>query len=496
MISKVLIANRGEIALRVIKTCKALGIKTVAVYSDEDVHSLHVKNATEAYHIGEAAPAKSYLNQEKILEVMLSSGADAVHPGYGFLSENDDFARLCEKNKINFIGPSADSMNLCGDKMRCKEAMLKAKVPTVPGSPGLVKDADEAEKIANEIGYPVMLKSVYGGGGRGIRIVNTDQELQDGYETVTAESIAAVGKSAIIVEKFLEKTRHIEYQMCRDHHGNAVHLFERECSIQRRNQKLIEQTPSPAVDEAKREEIGELVVKAAEAVDYTNLGTAEFLRADNGEFYFIEINARLQVEHPISEMVSGLDFVKLQLDIANGEPLPFKQSDLKMNGYAIECRINAEDTFLDFAPSTGHVPNVTIPSGPSVRCDTYLYPGCTVSPFYDSLMAKLVTWGQTFEESRLRMLNALNDFYIQGVETSIPLYKTILKTDEYKNGQLSTDFLKRFGIIDRLKEDLKNQRKDKQLAAIAAAVMHSTFYQSRVKSSTVTNPRWKSRMDR
>jgi len=496
MISKVLIANRGEIALRVIKTCKALGIKTVAVYSDEDRNSLHVKKATESYHIGEAAPAKSYLNQEKILEVMLSSGTDAVHPGYGFLSENDDFARLCEKNKINFIGPSADSMNLCGDKMRCKEAMLKAKVPTVPGSPGLVKDADEAEKIANEIGYPVMLKSVYGGGGRGIRIVNTDQELQDGYETVTAESIAAVGKSAIIVEKFLEKTRHIEYQMCRDHHGNAVHLFERECSIQRRNQKLIEQTPSPAVDEAKREEIGELVVKAAEAVDYTNLGTAEFLRADNGEFYFIEINARLQVEHPISEMVSGLDFVKLQLDIANGEPLPFKQSDLKMNGYAIECRINAEDTFLDFAPSTGPVPNVTIPSGPSVRCDTYLYPGCTVSPFYDSLMAKLVTWGQTFEESRLRMLNALNDFYIQGVETSIPLYKTILKTDEYKNGQLSTDFLKRFGIIDRLKEDLKNQRKDKQIAAIAAAVMHSTFFQSRVKSSTVTNPRWKSRMDR
>ena len=496
MISKVLIANRGEIALRVIKTCKALGIKTVAVYSDEDRNSLHVKKATESYHIGEAAPAKSYLNQEKILEVMLSSGIDAVHPGYGFLSENDDFARLCEKNKINFIGPSADSMNLCGDKMRCKEAMLKANVPTVPGSPDLVKDADEAEKLANEIGYPVMLKSVYGGGGRGIRIVNTDQELQDGYETVTAESIAAVGKSAIIVEKFLEKTRHIEYQMCRDHHGNAVHLFERECSIQRRNQKLIEQTPSPAVDEAKREEIGELVVKAAEAVDYTNLGTAEFLRADNGEFYFIEINARLQVEHPISEMVSGLDFVKLQLDIANGEPLPFKQSDLKMNGYAIECRINAEDTFLDFAPSTGPVPNVTIPSGPSVRCDTYLYPGCTVSPFYDSLMAKLCTWGQTFEESRLRMLNALNDFYIQGVETSIPLYKTILKTDEYKNGQLTTDFLKRFGIIDRLKEDLKNQRKDKQLAAIAAAVMHSTFYQSRVKSSTITNPRWKSRMDR
>jgi len=491
MIEKVLIANRGEIALRVIKTCKALGIKTVAVFSDEDRNSLHVKNATESYYIGEAAPAKSYLNQEKILDVMLSSGTDAVHPGYGFLSENDDFARLCEKNKINFIGPSADSMNLCGDKMRCKEAMLKAKVPTVPGSPDLTKDADDAEKIANDIGYPVMLKSVYGGGGRGIRIVNTDQELRDAYETVTAESIAAVGKSAIIVEKFLEKTRHIEYQMCRDNHGNAVHLFERECSIQRRNQKLIEQTPSPVVDEAKREEIGELVVKAAEAVDYTNLGTAEFLRADNGEFYFIEINARLQVEHPISEMVSGLDFVKLQLDIANGEPLPFKQSDLKMNGYAIECRINAEDTFLDFAPSTGPIPDVTIPSGPNVRCDTYLYPGCTVSPFYDSLMAKLCTWGQTFEESRLRMLNALNDFYIQGVETSIPLYKTILKTDEYKNGQLSTDFLKRFGMIERLEEDLKNQKKEKQIPALASAIMYSEFFQSIVKSQNHSNSSWK-----
>ena len=491
MIEKVLIANRGEIALRVIKTCKALGIKTVAVFSDEDRNSLHVKNATESYHIGEAAPAKSYLNQEKILDVMLSSGADAVHPGYGFLSENDDFARLCEKNKINFIGPSADSMNLCGDKMRCKEAMLKAEVPTVPGSPGLVSDADEAEKIANEIGYPVLLKSVYGGGGRGIRLVTNDKELQEGFETVTSESIAAVGKSAIIVEKFLEKTRHIEYQMCRDHHGNAVHLFERECSIQRRNQKLIEQTPSPVVDETKRKEIGELVVKAAEAVDYTNLGTAEFLRADSGEFYFIEINARLQVEHPISEMVSGLDFVKLQLDIANGEPLPFKQSDLKMNGYAIECRINAEDTFLDFAPSTGPIPDVTIPSGPSVRCDTYLYPGCTVSPYYDSLMAKLVTWGQTFEESRLRMLNALNDFYIQGVETSIPLYKTIMKTDEYKNGQLTTDFLKRYDIINRLKEDIKNEIKEKQLPATAAAIMYSEFFQSKVKSSNESNSNWK-----
>ena len=495
MIEKVLIANRGEIALRVIRTCKALGIKTVAVYSDEDTNSLHVKQASEAYHIGEAAPAKSYLNQEKILDVMLSSGTDAVHPGYGFLSENDDFARLCEKNKITFIGPSADSMNLCGDKMECKAAMLKAEVPTVPGSPGLVKDADEAEKIANEIGYPVLLKSVYGGGGRGIRLVTTDQELREGFETVTGESIAAVGKSAIIVEKFLEKTRHIEYQMCRDHHGNTVHLFERECSIQRRNQKLIEQTPSPVVDAAKREEIGELVVKAAKAVDYTNLGTAEFLRADNGEFYFIEINARLQVEHPISEMVSGLDFVKLQIDIANGEPLPFKQKDLQMNGYAIECRINAEDTFLDFAPSTGPVPDVTIPAGPNVRCDTYLYPGCTVSPFYDSLMAKLCTWGPTFEESRTRMLTALNDMYVQGVETSIPLYKTILNSEEYKNGQLSTDFLKRYDMIDKLSEDLKKEKENKTEAALAAAIIHSEYFKSQVQSNSNNSANWKNKLD-
>ncbi len=495
MIEKVLIANRGEIALRVIRTCKALGIKTVAVYSDEDTNSLHVKQASEAYHIGEAAPAKSYLNQEKILDVMLSSGTDAVHPGYGFLSENDDFARLCEKNKITFIGTSADSMNLCGDKMECKAAMLKAEVPTVPGSPGLVKDADEAEKIANEIGYPVLLKSVYGGGGRGIRLVTTDQELREGFETVTGESIAAVGKSAIIVEKFLEKTRHIEYQMCRDHHGNTVHLFERECSIQRRNQKLIEQTPSPVVDAAKREEIGELVVKAAKAVDYTNLGTAEFLRADNGEFYFIEINARLQVEHPISEMVSGLDFVKLQIDIANGEPLPFKQKDLHMNGYAIECRINAEDTFLDFAPSTGPVPDVTIPAGPNVRCDTYLYPGCTVSPFYDSLMAKLCTWGPTFEESRTRMLTALNDMYVQGVETSIPLYKTILNSEEYKNGQLSTDFLKRYDMIDKLSEDLKKEKENKTEAALAAAIIHSEYFKSQVQSNSNNSANWKNKLD-
>ena len=488
MIEKILVANRGEIALRVMRTCSVTGIKSVAIFSDEDRDSLHVKRADESYYVGEAAPAKSYLNQERILDVVKASGADAVHPGYGFLSENDDFASLCEKNGITFIGPTATSMNLCGDKMRCKAAMLKADVPTVPGSPGLVADADEAMSIANDIGYPVLLKSVYGGGGRGIRLVNNDDDLRAAFESVTGESIAAVGKSAILVEKFLQKTRHIEYQMARDKHGNAVHLFERECSIQRRNQKLIEQTPSPVVDAETRERVGELVVRASEAVGYSNLGTAEFLRSDNGEFYFIEINARLQVEHPITELVSGLDLVKLQIDIANGEPLPFTQKDLRMNGYSIECRINAEDTFLDFAPSTGPVPRVTLPHGPGVRCDTYLYPGCSVSPYYDSLMAKLCTWGDTFEQSRLRMIAALGDFHVSGVQTSIPLYKTILATPEYIRGDLSTDFLARYDIIKRHAADLERERQQKALPALAAAAMKQAHLASRIK--TAGNPGW------
>ncbi|MDI1495086.1 MAG: acetyl-CoA carboxylase [Cenarchaeum symbiont of Oopsacas minuta] len=491
MIEKVLIANRGEIALRVIHTCKALGIPTVAVYSDEDKNSLHVKYATEAYWIGEGSPAKSYLNQEKIIEAVTKSGADSIHPGYGFLSENFTFSQLCDKNKIKFIGPPSKSIQLCGDKMRCKAVMSDAGVPTVPGSSDLVKDADEAIQIAKEIGYPILLKSVYGGGGRGIRLVNNDDQLRENYDAATGESMAAFGKSAILVEKYLEKIRHIEYQIARDSHGNSVHIFERECSIQRRNQKLIEMTPSPVVDEEIRQRVGALAVKAANAVEYENLGTAEFLRLDDGTFYFIEINARLQVEHPITELVSGLDLVKLQIDIANGEELPFKQKDLKMNGFAIECRINAEDTFANFAPSTGLVPNVTVPAGPGVRCDTYLYPGCTVSSFYDSLMAKLCTWGQTFDETRLRMIAALSDFYVEGVDTSIPLYKTILKTKEFCNGDLSTDFLKRYDILKRLEMDMSTDRLDKMEAALAAAAMHSEFLKGTTKSRESDSDMWR-----
>jgi acetyl-CoA/propionyl-CoA carboxylase len=495
MIEKILIANRGEIAIRVIKACKTYGLKSVAVYSDEDVNSRHTKMASEAYHIGAAPPSQSYLNMEKIVEVALSSGADAVHPGYGFLSENADFADLCEKKKLNFIGPSGKSMRLCGDKMLCKDAMIKAKVPTVPGSPGIVEEVDKALDIAHQIGFPVLLKSVFGGGGRGIRLVNNEKELREAFEIASGESKAAFGKSALFVEKFLPKIRHIEYQLFRDKHGNALHVFERECSIQRRHQKLIEMSPSPVVDQQTRDKVGEIAVNAAIAVDYTNAGTAEFLRLDDGTFYFIEINARLQVEHPVTELVSGLDLVKLQIDIANGKEIPFKQKDLKMKGCALECRINAEDTFLDFAPSTGPVPDVNIPSGPGVRVDTYLYPGCTVSPYYDSLMAKLVTWGETFEESRQRMQMALSDFYIEGVETSISLYKTILDSKEFIKGDLSTDFLERFKILDRLRDDTKKEVLNKADAALAAAIIHSEFLKSRVTSHTGSGIRWKSQLD-
>jgi acetyl-CoA/propionyl-CoA carboxylase len=496
MIKKILIANRGEIAIRVIKTCNTLGIKSVAVYSDEDVSSKHVKMATESYHIGSASPAQSYLNMEKIMEAAQRCGADAIHPGYGFLSENADFADLCEKEQINFIGPSGKSMRLCGDKMLCKAAMIKAKVPTVPGSPGIVEEVQKALDIAHEIGYPVLLKSVFGGGGRGIRLVHNENELQQAFELASGESKAAFGKSALFVEKFLPKIRHIELQLARDKHGNAVHIFERECSIQRRHQKLIEMSPSPVVDQKTRDEIGQLAVKAAIAVDYHNAGTAEFLRLDDGTFYFIEINARLQVEHPITELVSGLDLVKLQIDIANGKEIPFRQQDLKVNGCAIECRINAEDTFIDFAPSTGKIPDVNIPSGPGVRVDTYLYPGCTVSPYYDSLMGKLITWGQNFEEARQRMKIALSDFYIEGVETSIPLYRTILDTKEFIAGDLSTDFLERFKILDRLREDLKKEASQKSDIALAATLMHSEYLKNKIRPNKEQSLRWKTQLDR
>ncbi|MGD9672168.1 MAG: acetyl/propionyl/methylcrotonyl-CoA carboxylase subunit alpha [Candidatus Nitrosocosmicus sp.] len=486
-ISSILIANRGEIALRIIRACRELDIKSVSIFSDEDVRSIHVKRADAAYHIGPAAPSKSYLNMNKILEVALAAGVDAIHPGYGFLSENETFAELCEKNNIIFIGPKSVAMDLTGDKMKCKRIMKDAEVPTVPGSDGVIEDVEKAVQIANDAKYPVLLKSAFGGGGRGIRLAKDEKELREEFEMASAESKAAFGKAALFVEKFLEKIRHIEFQLIRDSHGNTRHLFERECSIQRRHQKLIEMSPSPIMTTEKRNEIGEIAKRAADAVDYLNAGTAEFLCDPEGNFYFIEINSRLQVEHPVTELVTGIDLVKLQISIANDESIPFKQNDLKLTGNAIECRINAEDPFYDFAPSVGKVPDCNLPYGPGIRVDTYLYPGCTVSGFYDSLTAKLISWGANFDESRRRMRNALDEFVIEGINTTIPLYKTIMNDEHFISGELSTDYLDRYSIIQKMKDEQKSLNSDLQkrlLPAVSSAILQSEFVK---KGSTIEN---------
>lgn len=474
-ISSILIANRGEIALRIIRACRELGIKSIAVYSDEDTKAIHVKRADEAYYIGAATASESYLNMNKIIETAKAVGADAIHPGYGFLSENENFVQTCERNGIIFIGPKSKAMEVTGDKMKCKAVMKEAKVPTVPGSDRIIDDVEEAADIANNAGYPVLLKSAFGGGGRGIRLAKDEKQLRQEFEMASAESKAAFGKAALFVEKYLQRIRHIEFQLIIDSHGNSRHLFERECSIQRRHQKLIEMSPSPVVDQKVREKVGKIAVRAAVAVDYLNAGTAEFLRDEEGNFYFIEINSRLQVEHPVTELVTGIDLVKLQIAIAQGEEIPFKQEDLKIHGCAIECRINAEDPFYDFTPSVGPIPTCNIPYGPGIRVDTYLYPGCTASGYYDSLVAKLIAWGRDFEEARIRMKNGLSEFTIEGINTTIPLYKTIMDEQNFIKGELSTDYIDRFKLLDKMNEDAKEQSKKISSAAIAAILLQSEF---------------------
>jgi acetyl-CoA/propionyl-CoA carboxylase len=393
-----------------------------------------------------------------------------------------------------FIGPTAKAMEVTGDKMKCKEVMKKAKVPTVPGSDGIIEDVEKAADVAHKAGYPVLLKSAFGGGGRGIRLANNEKQLRQEFEMASAESRAAFGKAALFVEKYLQRIRHIEFQLIRDSHGNSRHLFERECSIQRRHQKLIEMSPSPVVDQKTRERIGEIAVRAADAVDYLNAGTAEFLRDPEGNFYFIEINSRLQVEHPVTELVTGLDLVKLQIAVAQGEEIQFKQQDLEMNGCAIECRINAEDPFCEFAPSTGIVPNCNIPYGPGIRVDTYLYPGCNVSGYYDSLTAKLLAWGRNFDEARIRMRNALDEFTIEGINTTIPLYKTIMDDSNFISGELSTDYLERFKIFDKMNEQAKEEVKKRALTAVAAVLLQSEFVKKAGSTQTTTSrPNWKMR---
>lgn len=473
VISSILIANRGEIALRIIRASKELGIKAIAVYSDEDARSLHVKRADEAYHIGPSAASESYLNTKKIIETATTAGADAIHPGYGFLSEDENFADTCEKKGIIFIGPNSRAMAVTGDKMKCKALMKKANIPVIPGSEGNIDDVDKAESNARNIGYPVLLKSAFGGGGRGIRLVKDEKQLRQEFEIAAAESKAAFGKAALYVEKGLERIRHIEFQLVRDSYGNTRHLFERECSIQRRHQKLIEMSPSPVVSAETRQRIGEIAIKAAEIVNYLNAGTAEFLRDKDGNFYFIEINSRLQVEHPVTELVTGLDLVKLQISIAQGEEISFKQRDLKMHGCSIECRINAEDPFYDFAPSVGTVRQCNLPQGPGIRVDSYLYPGCTVSGYYDSLVAKIITWGQDRQEARSRMKNALREFSIEGISTIIPLHETIMNNPDFIRGEISTDYLDRLNILDVMRREYRDMSKRNALVAIAAILLQS-----------------------
>jgi acetyl-CoA carboxylase biotin carboxylase subunit len=443
MFKKILIANRGEIALRIIHACRELGIKTVAVFSEADENSLHVRFADEDVCIGPPRSADSYLNVPAIISAAEITGADAIHPGYGFLSESAYLAEVCEACHIRFIGPDPSVIKLLGDKARAKKAMKKAGVPMLPGSDGPVTDEEQALKVVKEIGLPVIVKAVAGGGGRGMRVVRTAGELSHALRTAQREAEAAFGNGDVYIEKYLESPRHIEFQIIGDHHGNVVHLGERECSIQRRHQKLIEEAPSPALSDKIRKKMGGIVVDAAKAVQYTNAGTFEFLMDRDGKFYYMETNTRLQVEHPVTEMVTGIDIVKEQIRIAAGERLSFKQSEVTFTGHAIECRVNAEDPDT-FAPSPGVIHAFSTPGGPGVRVDTFVHSECTVTPYYDSMIAKIITHGRDRQEAIARMKRTLDMTVIEGIRTSVPLHQRILNEADFHAGRLSTSFMDRF----------------------------------------------------
>ncbi len=440
MFKKVLIANRGEIALRIISACQEMGLKTVAVYSEPDVHSLHVRFADEEVCIGPARSADSYLNIPSILSAAEITGADAIHPGYGFLAESAHFAEVSEACRVRFIGPSPRAIRMMGDKALARATMKKAKVPVLPGSEGVVDGADEAEAIAQKIGFPVMLKATAGGGGKGMRIVESEADVGKAFLAAQKESAAAFGSDEIYIEKFLVNPRHIEIQVMADKKGTTVHLGERECSIQRRHQKVLEEAPSPAVSEKLREKMGRVAVQAAEAVDYEGAGTVEFLLDEEGRFYFMEMNTRIQVEHPVTEMVTGMDLVKDQIRVARGEPLGYRQKDIAVRGASIECRINAEDP-TTFVPSPGTIHSFHVPGGPGVRVDTAAHAECTVHPYYDSLIAKLVVHGRDRPEAIERMRRCLRLMVIEGVKTTIPLHQRILDDPDFRAGRYTTRFL-------------------------------------------------------
>lgn len=434
MFKKILIANRGEIALRIIRTCKELGIKTVAVYSEADRYSLHVRFADEAVCIGPGPSKESYLNIPRIIAAAEITNAEAIHPGYGFLAENAMFAEICESSGIKFIGPTPDAIEAMGDKALAKETMRKAGVPVIPGSDGVVETLEQAREIANEIGYPIMLKAAAGGGGKGMRMVRNNEELENAWQTARAEAEAAFGNPAVYIEKFIEKPRHIEIQILADEHGNVIHLGERDCSIQRRHQKLIEESPSPIVTPELREAMGQAAVKGAKSVKYRNAGTIEFLVDKDGNFYFMEMNTRIQVEHPVTEMVYGIDIVREQIRIASGEKLGIKQKQIKPNGHAIECRINAEDPFNGFRPSPGKITALHFPGGFGVRVDSHIYQEYVVPPYYDSMIAKLIVHAKNRDEAIARMLRALDEFVIEGIHTTVPFHIKILNSPQFRSG--------------------------------------------------------------
>ena len=440
MFKKILIANRGEIAVRLIRACSELDITAVAIYSDADRHALHVKKADESYNIG-ADPLAGYLNAHNIVNIAVTSGCDAIHPGYGFLSENPELAEICARRDIKFIGPDADIIRQMGDKIQARTAMIAASIPVIPGSEGNIENLDEAKRLAASIGYPIMLKATNGGGGRGIRRCNHEKELNANYDRVISEATKAFGKPEVFIEKCIVSPKHIEVQILADSLGNVVHLFERDCSIQRRNQKLIEIAPSPQLTTAQRNYVGELAVKAAKAVNYENAGTVEFLLDAENNFYFMEMNTRLQVEHTITESITGIDIVQEQIRIAFGLSLQYKQEEIQFRGFAIEYRINAEDPKYDFMPSFGKITRYYAPGGPGVRIDASIYTGYVIPPYYDSMCAKLTVWALNWESVIQRGKRALNDIVVFGVKTTIPYYLEIMNNKQFKEANFNTSFV-------------------------------------------------------
>lgn len=446
MFKKILIANRGEIALRIIRACRELGIKTVAIHSLADKNALHVRFADENICVGPADGSLSYRNVPNIISAAEITNAEAIHPGYGFLAENANFAEVCDSTGIKFIGPSPESIALMGDKAKAKETMIKAEVPVLPGSDGIVAAEEDALKIAKKIGYPVIIKAAAGGGGRGMRVVHNENDLINSFLMAQAEAHSAFGSNAVYIEKFFIEPRHIEIQILADEHGNIIHLGERDCSIQRRHQKLIEETPSPAVSPELRKNMGEIAVRAARVANYKNAGTIEFLLDKGGNFYFMEMNTRIQVEHPITEMVTGIDIVKEQIKIAAGLPLQYKQDDIKINGHSIECRINAECP-EKFSPSPGLITAYHSPGGFGVRVDSAVYTNYTVPPYYDSMIAKLIVHAPTREEAIIRMKRALDEYIIEGIKTTIPFHKRVLNDPDFNRGIFYTNFLEKFNSV-------------------------------------------------